>query len=137
MITIKAEMARDRRPGFSGNRKIAALITFEAATLAIASALHLNGAIHGGSKPFDASDAGIAEAIICVALTVGAIALLRAWNRGRAVALAATGFAIVGFIVGLTFTVRGGDTLDVIYHATMLPVLMATLILLSRSPRRV
>jgi len=129
MSTTTPENARGHRPAWSRNGKIAALITFEAAPLAVASALHLTGAIHGGSRPFDA---GIAEAIICVLLAAGAAALLRVPDRGRPVALAATGFAIAGFIAGLTFTVRGGDAPDVIYHATMLPVLVATLILLAR-----
>jgi len=132
MSTTTPENARGHRPAWSRNGRIAALITFEAATLAVASALHLTGAIHGRSRPFDAGDAGIAEAIICVALAAGAAALLRAPDRGRPVALAATGFAIAGFIAGLTFTARGGDAPDIIYHATMLPVLVATLILLAR-----
>jgi drug/metabolite transporter (DMT)-like permease len=137
MRTATPEKARNHREVPGRNRWIAALIGFEAATLAVFSALHLSGVIHGGSKPFDASDAGIAEAIICVALAAGAIALLRAPARGRPVALAATVFAIAGFIAGLTFTVRGGGTPDITYHATMLPVLIATVILLARSPARV
>jgi len=132
MSTTTPENARGHRPAWSRNSRIVALITFEAATLTVVSALHLTGAIHGRSRPFDASDAGIAEAIICVALAAGAAALLRAPDRGRPVALAATGFAIAGFIAGLTFTARGGDAPDIIYHATMLPVLVATLILLAR-----
>ena len=42
-------------------------------------------------------------------------------------------FAIFGFIVGLTFTIRGGDAIDLAYHATMLPVLTATAALLART----
>src|SRR6266568_2896695 len=97
MSTTTPENARGHRPAWSRNGRIAALITFEAATLAVASALHLTGAIHGRSRPFDAGDA-----------------------------------AIAGFIAGLTFTARGGDAPDIIYHATMLPVLVATLTLLAR-----
>jgi hypothetical protein len=136
MSTTTPKNTRNRRQGPRRNRGIAALITFEAATLAVASGLHLSGAVHGQSKPFDAGDAGIAEAIICVALAAGATALLRAPDNGRLAALAATGFAIAGFIAGLTFTVRGGDAPDIIYHAAMLPVLIATAILLARRPRR-
>jgi hypothetical protein len=94
--------------------------------------MHLSGAIGGGSKPFDAADAGVAEAVICAALAAGAMALLRAPDKGRPLALAATGFAVAGFVVGLSFTVRGGDTPDLIYHAVMLPVLIMTVILLAR-----
>jgi hypothetical protein len=50
--------------------------------------------------------------------------------RGRAVALAATGFAIVGVLYGLSITTQGGDLPDIVYHATLLPVLIATFILL-------
>lgn len=115
------------------SRGIAALMAFEAATLAVMSTLHLAAVIHGGSKPFKADDAGIAEAIICVVLIGGASALVLAGRRGRSIALRATCFAVLGFIVGLTITVQGGGVLDVVYHATMLPVLAGTAILLARS----
>ena len=47
------------------------------------------------------------------------------------------GSAVVGFLVGLTFTVQGGDPVDVAYHAVMLPVLLATAIALLRRQRLV
>ncbi len=105
---------------------------FETATLAIVAFLHLAGILHGGSKPFRPTDAGIAEAIIGVALTYGASTLVRARAHARSIAVATTGFAILGFIVGLNFTVRGGDAIDIAYHATMLPLLLLTLIALLR-----
>jgi peptidoglycan/LPS O-acetylase OafA/YrhL len=108
-----------------GRRRLARLMSLEAATLAIASAVHLSGVSRN-------DDAGVAEALICVALLGGAWALLRSPRRGRAVALVATGFAILGFVVGLTSTVRNGAPGDLAYHATMLPVLIATLLALSR-----
>ena len=52
---------------------------------------------------------------------------------GWSAALGATGFAVFGFLVGLTFTLRGGEAGDVIYHLTMLPVLVLTLVLLIRT----
>ena len=125
--------AANHRSGTSANRGIAALMAFEAATLAVMSTLHLTAVIHAGSKPFKADDAGIAEAIICLVLTGGATALLLAARRGRSIALGTSGFAVFGFIVGLTITVQGGGVLDVAYHATMLPVLVGTAILLARS----
>jgi peptidoglycan/LPS O-acetylase OafA/YrhL len=117
------------------SRRIAALMLFEALTVVVMSTLHLSGAIHGGKKPYDPTGAGIAEAIIAIVLVGGAIALIRIPRQARAPALAAVGFAIAGFILGLTFTVRGGTALDVIYHATMLPALIATAVLLARGPR--
>jgi hypothetical protein len=111
---------------------IAILIGLEAATLAIMSALHLSGTLAGGTRPFRPTDAGIAEAAICGVLLGGAAALARHPLRGRAIALAALGFAILGVLVGLGFTVRGGDVIDLAYHATLLPLLLITLLAVSK-----
>ena len=91
------------------------------------SALHLSGALAGGTKPFDRLDAGIAEAIICVALAAGAMALARRSPASTRTAAGAICFAIFGFFVGLYFTVQAGDAIDVAFHATMLPLLAITL----------
>lgn len=115
--------------------KIAALMAFEAFTLAIASAIHLSGAFGAASRPFNGTAAGVAEAIIMVALAAGATALVRSPARGESLALLATSFAILGFGLGLTLTVRGGDAPDIAYHAAMLPLLILTASLLIRSPR--
>ncbi len=63
---------------------------------------------------------------------VGLRALVRSPARGRLPALGATAFAILGFIVGLTFTVDGGSTVDLIYHVTMFPILVVTALMLGR-----
>jgi hypothetical protein len=105
----------------------AALMGFEAATLAVMSGLHLTGALAGGSKPFDSSGAGIPEAIICIALAVGAVALGRGAPGSRRLAIGALSFAILGFVIGLSFTVRGDDGVGITYHATVLPLLVLTL----------
>jgi O-antigen/teichoic acid export membrane protein len=117
-------------------RGLGALIALEAASLAVMSTLHLSGTLGNGSKPFDRSHAGIAEAIICVVLCAGAVVFLRAGPNGRAAAIGAVVFAILGFILGLTFTIRGGDAIDVTYHATVLPLLVVTLVALVRLPGR-
>jgi hypothetical protein len=109
--------------------KVAALMGFVAATLVVASALHLAGVVDDGSPPFDPNRAGIAEAVIAVVLAAGAVALVRGLRR---TALGAVVFAIAGFCVGLSMTVRGGATGDIAYHATMLPLLLLALVLLSR-----
>jgi hypothetical protein len=130
--------ATPRRPAAPGRPArpwpgLAALLAVESATLAVFSTLHLSGALRIGSGK--SYGAGVAEALICLALAGGAWALAVARSeRGRRVALVAVGFAILGFVVGLTFTVRGGDAIDLIYHATMLPVLVATAVLLARRP---
>lgn len=115
---------------------IAILIALEASTLAIMSALHLSGGLGSGTRQVNGTGAGIAEALISVALIGAAAALLRDPAQGRRIALAAILFAILGFIIGLTFTIRGGGPIDIAYHATGLPLLVATLIALTRTPTR-
>jgi hypothetical protein len=121
--------AGGRPPAYE--RQVALLMYAVAATLAVMSFLHLSG-ILGGTKPFDPSSAGVAEAVICLALSYGATGLLRRWPRAQKVALAATGFAIVGFIIGLRFTLEGGEAIDIAYHLSVLPILLGTLIALLR-----
>jgi hypothetical protein len=93
-----------------------------ALSLAVFATLHLAGALRVGSS----SGAGVAEALICVVLLGGSVA------RSRRVALSAVGFAIFGFLVGLSFTLGSGDTIDLVYHLVMLPVLAVTAALLAR-----
>jgi hypothetical protein len=111
-------------------------MSLEAASLAVIASLHLSHLLGGGKKPFRPTPAGIAEAIIGVVLLYGIAALLRRSAHAREVALATIAFAIVGFIVGLTFTLRGGDTIDIAYHATVLPLLVVTLLIGLRGERR-
>ena len=117
--------------GFASNRRraVGALMVVEALSLAVISALHLSGVIGGGTKPYNPEAAGIAEAVIGVVLIAGAVAVMRSPKHGRTAAQAATGFAIAGFIVGLVFTLSGGQPADIAYHATVLPLLILTLVL--------
>jgi hypothetical protein len=112
--------------------KTAALMGFVAATLLVMSALHLAGALADGRPPSDPDRAGIAEAVIAVVLIAGAVALARGV---RWAALAAVVFAIAGFGVGLSMTIRGHATWDIAYHAAMLPLLLLALAQLGFSPR--
>jgi hypothetical protein len=114
-------------------RLIAALMVLEAVSLAAASALHLSGLVHGHGAAFTETGAGIAEAVIGLVLLAGAVTLARRGTEGRSAARAAAGFAIAGFIYGLSLTVRAGDVPDITYHATVLPLLVATLILILRA----
>jgi hypothetical protein len=106
---------------------------FAASTLAVMSFLHLSGTLSGGPEPFNRTHAGIAEALICVALSSGATMLSRKSSHARGVALAGVVFAILGFIVGLNVTIRAGEAIDIGYHATVLPLLVLTLVALLRS----
>lgn len=123
---------RDR----GGRDRIAAVIGLEAASLAVMSALHLSGVLAGGAKPFRPSGAGIAEAIIGLVLAGGAITLMRGSPAARFISPATVAFAIFGFLIGLYFTVQGGDAIDVAYHSTLLPLLAATFLALLRTPTR-
>jgi hypothetical protein len=114
---------------------IAGLMGFEAATFAVMSALHLSGVLADGSDPYDPTAAGIAEAVICLALASGAVALLRQSANANGVATATTGLAIVGVVIGLIFTIQGGGPIDIAYHATVLPLLVLTLAALRRVQR--
>jgi hypothetical protein len=108
------------------DRRLAVLMVFEAATLAVMTTLHLSGALAGGSKPFSAPHAGVSEAIIGAVLLVGAAAVFGHRANARGMAVAATVFAIAGFIVGLSFTLQGGGGIDVAYHVVLLPILVLT-----------
>jgi peptidoglycan/LPS O-acetylase OafA/YrhL len=115
------------------DRRIGILMALVAASLVVGSFIHLAGLTPAGTKPpFNASHAGIAEAVIAVVLGYGAFTVLASARQARLIAPATTGFAIVGFLVGMTMTAQGGDTADVVYHVVTLPVLVATLILLLR-----
>ena len=75
----------------SGERRterVAAVMVLVAATLAVASAVHLFGHVHGRNGMFQSDDAGIAEAIIGAVLVVGAFAMWRSPARARTVGLA-------------------------------------------------
>ena len=111
---------------------IAWILLVIAGSLGVASSLHLAGTVHGTS-PFDADHAGIAEAIIGTVLLAGAITMHRRPDLARTVGLAATSFAFVGFLVGLSFTTRGGHAPDIAYHLIVLPILVVCFTALARS----
>ena len=96
-------------------------MAFVAATLAVASALHLP------------NDAGIAEALIGVVLVGGSVTMVSSPRRARSVGLAAIGFAIAGFLVGITETAEGGHAAEIAYHAAVLPLLVFLLVSLLRT----
>lgn len=112
----------------------------EAASLGIASYLHRDGRIPLGftvvhGEPFSA--ASIPEAVIGAVLVAGAAIVLAAPARARLAAACATGFAVLGFVVGLRFVLtssRPDITADLTYHATGLTVLLATLVSLVLRP---
>lgn len=110
-----------------------ALLAVVAVSLGIMSTLHLTGTLSAGERPFQAGAAGIAEAVIGVVLLAAALCVFAAPDHARPAAVAATGFAIVGFVIGLSITVRGGQAVDIAYHATVLPILVGLMVSLVRS----
>jgi hypothetical protein len=114
---------------------VAVLAAVIAASLAVAAALHLSGAVVGRSAPYDADSAGIAEALIGVVLAITAAALVRSARQARRAGLLGFGFAIAGFGVGLSMTVQGGHGPDIAYHVAVLPLLIGCFVALLRAPR--
>jgi hypothetical protein len=110
-------------------RRIAGILALVAVTLGVAAVLHLTGNVTG-SAPFDADHAGIAEAIIGIVLLGGALVMFRSPEQARAAGLVTSGFAVAGFVVGLSFTTRGGHAPDIAYHVVFLGVLVASLVAL-------
>lgn len=105
-----------------------------AVSLSVASIVHLLGNVQDRSDLYDARDAGIAEAVIGVVLTAGAMFMVRVSGSARAVGLGATGVAIVGFLIGLSIAARAGHLPDIAYHAAILPLLIAIFAALVRPP---
>jgi peptidoglycan/LPS O-acetylase OafA/YrhL len=111
---------------------VAILMLFEAASLAVASALHLSGVVDGRTTSFDPDAAGIAEAAIGVVLLVGAVVMLRDPRRARTAGIVANAFALAGFLIGISETAQGGHAPDIAYHATVIPLLVISLVVLLR-----
>ena len=76
--------------------------------------------------------------MIAVVVAAGVVVCLQAASYARAVAVGVTAFAVVGFLVGLWFTVQGGSAVDLAYHGVGLAVLVviATLLLTRSSADR-
>lgn len=126
----------DQRGAVTTIRRLAALMILIAVSLSVASIVHLVGHVQGRSELYRAQDAGIAEAVIGAVLVAGAVAMVRIPDTARVAGLAATGFAIVGFLVGLSITARAGHLPDIAYHAAVLPLLVITFVALVRIGRR-
>lgn len=127
-----------RRPALP--RWFGGLLLAEAATFGVASYLHRDGHIALGFTTVTGehfAKAALPEAIIGAVLAVAGAVVLAVPGRARAVAVTATGFAILGVIVGLTVVL--GSTrfgvADVGYHAGILAVLLGSMYLLGAAGR--
>ena len=102
-------------------------------SLGIMSGLHLSGAVQGHAKPYSATAAGVAEAVIGAVLVAAVVGMLRAPRQARTIGIAANAFGLASFAFGLSITARGGDIPDIAYHAAVLPIFAVTLTVLIRS----
>lgn len=114
---------------------IATLMGCETVALGLVSMVHFGVELRlGGATVHDPfRDAAVPEAVIAAALAFGAVSVMTCWLAAWRVALGTTVFAVVGFLVGLRFTVFGGPPLrvgDVVYHVTGLVLLLLTTALL-------
>lgn len=107
-------------------------ILLEAVSLVGASLIHSGAFIIGYEHP----QARVAEGVIAAALIAGLTLsfVRRAWTRW--VGLAAQGFALLGTLVGLfTIAISVGPRTapDLVYHATILAVLVWGLMVTART----
>ncbi len=107
---------------------ICGLLGVAAVSFACASAIHMGLTVTLGTvtiaDPFPG--AAIPEAILAVVLAVGAVTVLLRAPVRWAVALAATLFAFLVTVYGLTITVGAGRTADIAYHVSVLVLLGIT-----------
>jgi hypothetical protein len=109
-----------------------------AATLLGASLIHSGLAVPLGGAllrdPF--AGAAIPEAVLAAVLSIGVIGWLAGWRRRRAVALGSVLFSLLVTFYGLSITLLSGRTGDIVYHLTLISLLVAaTGLLLRRAPR--
>jgi hypothetical protein len=114
-------------------RSLRALLLFEAATFAVAAAIHFGALLDG----YEHTKAGRAESVIGVVLLAGFGLTWASPRRARLAAIGTQAFAILGVCVGL-FTIAVGvgprTALDVAYHVAILAVLATGLVMALREP---
>jgi hypothetical protein len=103
------------------------LMSAAAVTLAAASVLHFGVTIPLGpvtvSDPF--KGAAIPEAVIATVVAVGGVSVLARRSASWWPGLGTTLFALLGTAYGLTVTVPRGQLGDIVYHLSLLTLLLA------------
>jgi hydrogenase/urease accessory protein HupE len=126
------ETGRARRPPIAS--AICGLMALATVAFAAASIIHFGAVI--GLGPITVDDpfpgAAIPEAVIAVVLGIGVLSVLTRRPSRWGVALAATLFALLLTIYGLTVTAPSGRTGDITYHVAVLvlSVVIVSLLLL-------
>jgi hypothetical protein len=132
--------APDRRSRLAA--RFGVLSAFEAASFAVASALHFGlhlalGFTEVRGEPF--LRAAIPEGIIAAALAGGTVVVIVAPHRSWMTAVTVHAFAAAGVMVGIG-TILGGvgpqARPDIVYHVTILLVLLGALGFLLTAPAR-
>jgi hypothetical protein len=110
------------------------LLLVEGASFIVASLVH-RGFLVGG---YEHDKAAIAETVIGAVLLAGAASAWLFPRRSRAIALGVQAFALLGTLTGL-FTIAIGvgprTTPDVAYHASIMALLFAGLVVVGRARR--
>lgn len=125
-----------RPPG----RGVGVLMAIAAVTFGIASAVHFGDTIPLGfvtvHDPYPG--AKFPEMIIGAVMAAGSVPVLARMRFARLAGTIATGFAVLGTLAGLHFTLGGGRMGDLEYHFGVLTLLVVTfaLLYLPRASRR-
>ena len=111
---------------------VCGLMVVATGAFAVASIVHFGVVIALGPVTIDDPfpGAAIPEAIIAVVLGIGSVTVIARLAARWRVALAATLFALLVTIYGLTVTVGSSRTGDITYHVTILVVLVLSVGLL-------
>ena len=122
--TAQAQLSTRRR---TPSRGIGLAMVAEAATFAVASAIHFGTGF---------TQAAIPELLIAAVLAAGSSAVLTQRAHAWGVAVGTTAFATFGTTVGLAIIASGRQDLpDLVYHASILTALVVTLAGLARTRR--
>jgi hypothetical protein len=118
---------------------IAGLMALAAVALAVASLLHFGVAVPLGGSTFGDPyrNAAIPEAIIAVVVAIGVTGIAARLPIAWPLAVGTTAFAVLGVLVGLSFTLPTGMVGDITYHLSLLALLLviAFLLLVPRGRR--
>lgn len=118
-----------RTAPFPRSRIVGVLMIIAAAAFWTASAIHFGATIPLGLITVRDTFLGAAapEAIVGLAMAIGAGAALARWQSSWTIALGCTAFAVLVTVYGLSVTLGSARTADVIYHIIMLVVLIVVL----------
>lgn len=108
------------------------LLVAAAVSFAMASAIHFGLMIRLGvltiSDPF--FGAAIPEAVLALVVAAAALHLFSSRIPHLAISAGAAAFAIIVTLYGLSVTLGGGRTADVMYHVAVLAILLAAVVLM-------